>query len=236
MPPAVWGDHFWSEDSTATAGYDALISRLNSSHSTIKALVTHYSERIVTEEEYVKKFSKTLKEDLSQNESGTVKETLVQIQNSLESALRAHEQLTSKLRDSLVSPLESFADNQKRLRKQVEGEHKRQADMLKIEFSSMEKCGKEYISRCKDVAKAEEKANQPIKEKQSQKDYDKVRFYSSKIAAANQKRRSRTKRQRQRLNATGQVRSLVLVIPAIYLTGSLRCLYFFLRIGLYFIH
>lgn len=150
-----WATNFASEPEKA---YDALSKRQQRTQQALKQLLTHFQERAHVEEEYAKKFLKLIEgTNFDEEPSQSLAEAENFYKSQLEVMLRTHQQMNLKFSECLIEPLQQFLGNKKLTQKHFDHEYERHLKAVKSSFATMEKKAKEYLSKCKEEVKCNEK-------------------------------------------------------------------------------
>ncbi|KAJ0013004.1 hypothetical protein NQD34_017338 [Periophthalmus magnuspinnatus] len=111
-------DHFWNNELTSTAGYDAIIHYHNEGKRTCKEVEDFLKARAAIEEKYAKDLLGLSKKVCGHNEMNTLKRSLDIFKLQMEHVSLAHLQLAQSMREE-VKKLEDFREKQKDARKKV---------------------------------------------------------------------------------------------------------------------
>ncbi|XP_033845294.1 proline-serine-threonine phosphatase-interacting protein 2 [Periophthalmus magnuspinnatus] len=148
-------DHFWNNELTSTAGYDAIIHYHNEGKRTCKEVEDFLKARAAIEEKYAKDLLGLSKKVCGHNEMNTLKRSLDIFKLQMEHVSLAHLQLAQSMREE-VKKLEDFREKQKDARKKIEQHmdalHKQKASQFKKTMDSK----KTYEQKCRDKEEADQ--------------------------------------------------------------------------------
>lgn len=151
-------DHFWNNDLTSTAGYDAIIQYHNEGKRTVKEVEEFMKARASIEEKYAKDLLGLSKKVCGHNEMNTLKRSLDMFKLQTEHVSLAHLQLAQSMKDE-VRKLEEFRERQRETRKRIEQHmdalHKLKASQFKKTIDSK----KTYEQKCRDKEEADQNVN-----------------------------------------------------------------------------
>ncbi|EGC34333.1 hypothetical protein DICPUDRAFT_48387 [Dictyostelium purpureum] len=105
-------DNFWGQ-----SGFDVLEKRVNEGTESTRLFLYFMKERASIEESYAKSLQKLLKNTSDLNEYGTLRDAWFAVRGEVESLVRVHNELSTKIDKDIVSPFEKFKSEQKKVKK-----------------------------------------------------------------------------------------------------------------------
>ncbi|KAJ3201888.1 hypothetical protein HDU82_007806 [Entophlyctis luteolus] len=144
----MFADNFWGD---GDHGVDVIIARMkNGKHATAE-VVAMFKERASIEEEFGKRLARLAKSFTTNEEIGTLRESLDLVKSELETSARAHLDIANEIRVQLEKPMTEFITQQSGTRKThhsgVERRLKNKANLA----AAAAKAKARYTSKCHEV-------------------------------------------------------------------------------------
>ncbi|KAJ3114599.1 hypothetical protein HK100_001612, partial [Physocladia obscura] len=133
-------------------GLDVLIFRMKNGKHVTSEISALFKERAAIEEEFGKRLAKLAKSFTTNEEIGTLRESLDLVKTELETSARAHLDIANEIRIQLEKPCLDFVGQQSTIRKTQHANVERRLKAKATMSANVAKAKARYISKCHEVA------------------------------------------------------------------------------------
>ncbi|KAI9344976.1 hypothetical protein BDR26DRAFT_857020 [Obelidium mucronatum] len=147
-PVPAFATSFWGD---ADKGLDALIGRMKNGKHVTAEVAALFKERAAIEEEFGKRLAKLAKAFTTQEEIGTLRESLDLVKAELETSARAHLDIANEIRLQLEKPVSDFLATQAVVRKNHHATVDRRLKNKAAMTANAQKAKARYVSKCQEV-------------------------------------------------------------------------------------